>query len=118
MLAELRPINRSLVLVPCAVEIAGFKAHSSGTISAHDYAFVTCAIFTAAWLKGNAHGEGALCIADEGRTQESVNTIIHALRKGVPDVDIAAVDAFIDTVFFGPSKRSIGIQMADYAISF
>jgi hypothetical protein len=110
--------TNEVVLVACAVELAGFKAHSSGTISALDYAFATCAMFAAAWLKENAPTEGPLCIADEGRTQESVNTIIHDLRNGVPDVDIVAVDAFIDTVFFGPSKRSIGIQMADYANFF
>ncbi len=105
-------------IVEVAIERKGYNIASGGRLDIYDYAFASCAIFVAAWLKENAGDEGALCIADQGRNENAMHLAIRDLRLGVPEVEIPAIDAFIDMILFQNSKRSLGVQMADYANFF
>jgi hypothetical protein len=110
--------NNEIVIVPFAVNRAGFNANNVGSLSDLDFAFASCAIDTSSWLKDNASNEGALFIADPSRIDATMYTVIKDLRDGIPNIDIPPVDSIVDTIFFGASKRSTGIQMADYANFF
>lgn len=104
----------------CAVNNIKYEhANPFGQLSAKRFAFVASTIFVAAWLRENANGEGALCIADPSPDDKIVDGVIRELRaQGIPDRNIASLDQIVETLLIVGSKKSLGLQMSDHANFF
>ena len=88
-------------------------------MSVQDVAFLRCAAALETWFREHAPNEMAMCIADEARTHKTMKAILRdsqqtPLKKGFPD----RFDHLADTIYFGSSHKSIGLQMSDHCNFF
>jgi hypothetical protein len=58
-------------------------------------------------------------IADNGRSEELLLDVVKELRaNGIATANTLPFEHLVDTLMFSDSKRSIGLQMADFANFF
>lgn len=84
----------------------------------NDLAFIRCLSFVGMWLKKNAPREGGFCIADKSRSDDKIHQMVNEYRRMGLIENVGLFDNFVDGVVFADSKRSIGLQIADYANFF
>jgi hypothetical protein len=102
----------------CAVNRSGFaKAVKKG--GPQDFAFLLTAADIEKWFAGCHRTEGGLWFADPSRKDLAFADILDQVRKyGIQRMGLAPFKHFPDTVAHMDSKRSVGIQMADFANFF
>ncbi len=96
----------------------GFEEYSKFKGRSYDWAFMTAIERAATWMKERHSTEGALFISDDAtRSQNDFARYVREFREGIPgDEEFSeAADYIVDTIFFGASHASNGIQMADFA---
>lgn len=82
------------------------------------FTFIACLAFVAVWLEEQAPEEGGLCIADHSVSRKEMEAVVSYLREMGLIQKTVPWNNIVDTIYFGDSKNSIGIQMADYANFF
>jgi hypothetical protein len=106
----------------CAIDRAGFRARPNSkahSLKPQDFAFFTSAMFVETWFIQNAPNEGGLLIADHGRSEELMLDVIREMRvNGIASANTLPFEHLVDTLMFSDSKRSVGLQMADFANFF
>jgi hypothetical protein len=84
-------------------------------IVAHNLAFLLCLAAIEGWLTRKHPDEVAICIADEARAGTTLKALQNQFRKEFPLLDVPKMlDHLVDTVYFGSSHDSIGLQLADH----
>jgi hypothetical protein len=99
--------------------------HRAGPYANHrpiDVAFRFCAAGVEKWLRQNGNDDIALLISDDTsdvKEKESIKTAFRQLRKklrfrgGLDGMDPGPLQHMVDDIYFGDSKDSLGIQIAD-----
>jgi len=107
-----------------AIDRASFNERG---VVPQDFAFVSVAAGIAQWLHQLNPPEGALVIADPSRSQDRWQSVIESIRRSGLKIsdgqssraqEIPPLDHLVETIYFGQSRASVGIQMADYANFF
>jgi hypothetical protein len=91
----------------------------------HEAAFMNCAIAVEAWFRHNAQFERGFCVADETKARNTLKNNFRELRKDSTvfatleiGSDNGRLDHLIDTIYFGDSRESIFLQLADCCAYF
>ncbi len=104
-----------------AVNRVGMKADYAekglpcGTDQMQNLAFANAAIMVEAFMQQFLPAERALWIADETRARIEMRMSLRRYQKDalIPGEYMTKFDHIIDTVFYGSSRDSLGIQLAD-----
>ena len=114
-LLELIPFHK-LPIVYCAVDDQKLRASIYGSASPLDICFRICAKGIHDWTTKNAAKETVLLIADQGdkANMASFRNSFRDLRKrmGPPEWDTGLFQLH-DAIYFGDSRDSVGIRLAD-----
>jgi hypothetical protein len=123
-LQMMRDLN--LPIYAIAIDRMSFKkCHPS--VKPECLAFGSVAGTIAQWLHSLEPPEGGLCLADKSRSEQDWESAMESIRhnglvlndpNNGSTINITALDYFSDTMLFQESKKSLGIQMADYANFF
>jgi Protein of unknown function (DUF3800) len=101
------------------VDRAGLREQRLDRIRSQDAAFALCSICVEKWFQRFADNEGGLCISDDARSEVLLHAAIQEFRlRGFPEANIEQMEHLVDGIYFGDSKSSIGLQMADFASFF
>ncbi len=92
----------------------------------HESAFMNCAIAVEIWFRYHAASERGICIADDTKARDKIKGNFRQLRKEPLLTELGAdlgadgskLDHLIDTIYFGNSKESIFLQLADCCAFF
>lgn len=101
-----------------AVDRSRLSQHLYGSADPIDIAFRICICGITDWLDKHHNGELAIIIADETedkKVKQTLSTSFRQLRPHgrPPDFDCGNMANIHDSMYFGNSKDSIGIQLAD-----
>lgn len=80
--------------------------------------FVACAIEIEQWFLKNAADEVGLCLADVTKAGLGMKQELREYRRRAILPDGPRFDHLVDTVYFGNSDESIGLQLADCCAYF
>lgn len=104
--------SKPVVVAPPAEEQAiGPREHLP-----HGAAFLICASDIEVWFRTTAQFERGICIADDTKTKPFLKRNLKGLRIGIasaPGPLVLQMDHLIDTMYFGDSRESIFLQLAD-----
>jgi hypothetical protein len=116
-----------LQIYVCAIDRISFKKYLP-LVKPEAIAFGSVAVSIAEWLHTLEPPEGALCLADHSRTElewesemERISQNGFVIRNPNDDsliIDIPILDYFAYTMLIQHSKKSIWLQMADFANFF
>jgi hypothetical protein len=116
---ELIPAHE-LFVASSAVNREGFRAHkigASGTLKEQDFAFMMCLKAINTWFTLAAPEEVGICIADNSDRWRMMKDSLRHYRRHVGESPDLQITNLIDSVYFGDSHLSLGLQLAD-ACSF
>ncbi|MGA9058939.1 MAG: DUF3800 domain-containing protein [Terriglobia bacterium] len=115
--------DKKLPIVYGAVDVPKLRGKLYGSASPIDIAFRICAEGIDGWLDANDPQQFAVLIADDfadGKIKAELRQSFRQLRNQVrpPDFSCGKLQHVHDGMYFGDSKDSIGIQMADLCSYF
>jgi hypothetical protein len=99
--------------------LRAYMNRDANTHAVHEAAFMNCAITVETWFKEFADSERGICIADETKARNVIKSNFRDLRKAPWITEqTARLNHLIDTIYFGDSKESIFLQLADCCAFF
>ncbi len=109
-----------------AIDRLSFERYQP-SVKPQDIAFGSVATSIAQWLHELKPPEGGLLFADHSRSEQDWEAAMESMRHGGFSIrnpragttlDIPPLDYLADTMLFQHSKKSTGLQMADYVNFF
>ena len=84
-------------------------------VSIQDGAFIMCAFMVEAFFRAHAPYEKAMWIADETTLSLNIrkNFRVMQMLPILPRIPATQIECIQDSIYFGSSKQSIGLQLAD-----
>ncbi len=105
-----------------AVDLLSLQAKNYASANPLDVTFRLCAKGINRWLQSNAKNEIALFIADDSdkATRATIKKSFRDMRTKIrpPSYDSGILTCVHDDMYFGDSKDSVGIQLADLCSYF
>ena len=108
--------SQELPIIYCAIDLPLLKSKEYASANPLDMAFRLCARGIEDWLAKNAPDDFVLMIADDcGKDKVTLKNSFRELRpkRRPPDWSWGSLEHVHDDMYFGDSKESIGIQLAD-----
>ena len=117
------PFRRSLLIFWGAVNRKAFAESTAGkatdpkhrAVLTQSLAFSLCAVRIENLMRSVIPGQKLLWIADNTRAGEAMKTTLKLCQEFpiLPDIPFTQLDHVIDTIYFGHSNESRGLQLAD-----
>jgi hypothetical protein len=115
------------------LDILGFTRKSQPHFL-HESAFLNCAMAVETWFKHHAKSERGICFADDTKARDKIKSNFRDFRGNSPFLftgnsssdgvlltdftDSVKFDHLVDMIYFGDSKESIFLQLADCCAFF
>jgi hypothetical protein len=84
----------------------------------HESAFMNCADAVEIWFRSNANFERGFCIADNTKARDKLKRNFRDFRGAALVEEQRRLDHLVDTIYFGDSRESIFLQLADCCAFF
>ena len=116
--------TKKLPIIYGAVDVNKLQSKVYGSASPIDIAFRICANGVHDWISANDHAQVALLIADDfadGKVKAGLRKSFRQLRSQIRPPEFPINGSLInlhDDMYFGDSKDSVGLQMADLCSFF